>query len=482
MEDEYSMKNRIIIQNGRVVSPHDIITADVLIEGESIVGIVAPGSVEWANAQVFDATDKYVLPGLVDPHTHIQLDTGIYKTADNWEIGTKVAAYGGVTTVVDFATQFPGQTFEEALNYRLEESKPAYIDYSYHMMVTDPPADDDDYTDALAALRDMGVPSIKLYTTYRPNYYMDDAQLLRTFRAMPDDMIALIHCENDAIVTAATEKLIAEGKTGWQYHGQSRPAEAEVEATGRVIKLAHLVGANVYLVHCSYSETISHIIGHHDYRGVGTRSGSVVIETCPQYFTLNDDHYDSDRPENYILQPPLRSQLSMWAMDEHSHWINVIATDHCDYTLDQKQEFDTFVKTPGGLPGLETSLQLTFNNFRVEGETLADDADNRMKYIAAKMSANPSKIFGLYPKKGVLQVGSHADVVIYDPKPEVNIQQTNLHTIGGYSPYEGMTVQGRVETTISKGKVLVHDGAFFGEEGHGHFLKAAPFSRAIRLA
>ncbi len=235
------MTNRLIVRGGQVVTPSEVIAADVLIEGERIAGVVAPGSEVWPGARVIDAGGCYVFPGVVDPHTHIQLDTGIYKTADNWEIGTRTAAFGGVTTVIDFATQFQGMTFPEALEARLKECEPALIDYGLHMMVTDLPRDPDEARRWLEALRDLGVPSIKLYTTYRPNYYADDATLLHTFRAMPKDMIAMVHCENDAIVTDATKRLVEAGKTGWAYHGQARPPEAEWEAIRRVIHLAQMI-------------------------------------------------------------------------------------------------------------------------------------------------------------------------------------------------------------------------------------------------
>ena len=464
------MSDKLMITNGRVVSRSDVITADVLVEGETIVGMTTPGAVAWEDARRIDASGLYVLPGLVDPHTHIQLDTGIFQTADDWEIGTRVAAYGGVTTVVDFATQFPGQTFPQALENRLQESAPAYIDYSFHMMVTDPPADDAAYTAALAELRDLGVPSIKLYTTYQPNYYMDDADLLRTFQALPSDMLALIHCENDAIVTAAIDALTAAGNTSWRFHAQSRPPQAEHEAVQRVLHLATLGQANAYIVHCSHANTITGILNNQHYQNQDAAGIALFFETCPQYFALDTMRYESATPEHFILQPPLRDPESTQAMQMLCLEADVISTDHCDYTLAQKQEFDTFVKTPGGLPGLETSLQLTFT-------TLAYlPLEDRLQVIVDKMASTPAQIFGLYPQKGALLPGSDADIVLYDPQPEVALTQTNLHTIGGYSPYEGMTVQGRVHTTISRGTILVEGGMFTGETGRGQFLAARSFT------
>lgn len=456
--------SRVLIQNGQVISPTDVVQADVLIQDEKIVGIVAPGSISWDDARIIDAAGCYVMPGLVDPHTHIQLDTGIFQTIDDWEIGTRTAAFGGVTTVVDFATQYPGMTFPEALQARLEQCKPAYIDYSHHMMITDPPESQDDYRRALEELRDLGVPSIKLYTTYRPNYYMDDGDLLRTFEAMPDDMLAMVHCENDAIVTAATQNLIKAGNIGWAYHGQSRPWQAEVEAVRRVIQLANLADATVYIVHCTLPQTLRMI---HDLRQQSHHPERIFFETCPQYFTLNDTVYTGNRAEYFILQPPLRGLQDMEAMRHDHRLVDVISTDHCDYSLAQKQEFQEFAKTPGGLPGLETSLQLTFTYTNLP-------LDQRASYIVNKMAAHPAQIFGLYPQKGALLPESDADVIIYDPHVEATINADALHTIGGYTPYEGMSVQGAVRTTISRGTILVDDGQFYGEKGRGRFLQASP--------
>lgn len=471
------MSGRSIIRGGEVVTPAEVVGADVLVEGEKIAGIVAPGADVWPDARVIDAGGCYVFPGVVDPHTHIQLDTGIYQTADNWEIGTRTAAYGGVTTVIDFATQFAGMTFPEALEARLNECKLALIDYGLHMMVTDLPRDPDEARRWLETLRDRGVPSIKLYTTYRPNYYADDARLLHTFHAMPKDMIAMVHCENDAIVTDATRRLVDAGKTGWAYHGQARPAQAEQEAIQRVIHLAHEVAeAPVYIVHCSTTESF----------WKGLRAWAVrqtcFCETCPQYYVLDDSRYAGPGAEHFILQPPLRSEDDRIDLPRASEWesFRTIATDHCDYTLAQKQEHKEFTKTPGGLPGLETAFQLTYTygvhragQRQQEGEQVFPIP---LPKLAALMATNAARIFGLYPQKGAILPGSDADLLIYDPSEQVTIRAEEQHTIGGYCPYDGMTVQGRVRTVLSRGDVLIEDGALHGEPGRGRFLRGKPFA------
>jgi dihydropyrimidinase len=476
------MTNRLNVRGGQVVLPTDVIDADVLIEGERIAALVAPGTRVWSEAKTIDAGGCLVFPGVVDPHTHIQLDTGIYQTADNWEIGTRTAAFGGVTTVIDFATQFAGMSFPEALDARLKECEPALIDYGLRMMVTDLPRDPSTARKWLEELRDLGVPSIKLYTTYRPNYYADDAEILHTFRAMPGGMIAMVHCENDAIVTDATARLVEGGHTGWAYHGQGRPPEAEWEAIKRVIRLANLnydQRVPVYIAHCSTSESIYSAFPEFLYAGQGQ---TVFCETCPQYFALDDSRYSADNAEHFILQPPLRA--AKHKIDLAGIWhgnLDAISTDHCDYTLAQKQEFREFTKTPGGLPGLETSFQLTYTHgvhLARERQRSEEDfvgAPIPLPHLSKLMATNPAKIFGLYPQKGVILPGSDADLLIYDPLEQVTIRAENLHTIGGYTPYEGMTVQGRARTVISRGQVIVNDGELHAEPGRGRFLRGKPF-------
>jgi dihydropyrimidinase len=372
-------------------------------------------------------------------------------------------------------------TFPQALEDRLKECQPAMIDYSLHMMVTDLPRDPDETRRWLIELRDLGVPSIKLYTTYRPNYYADDATMLHTFRAMPKDMIAMVHCENDDIVTDATRRLVEAGKTSRRYHGVARPPEAEVEAIHRVIYLAHEVAkVPVYIVHCSTQDSVWSVYPHKGTLGDGK---TYFCETCPQYFMLDDSRYEQPDAERFILQPPLRPKdhqvdLLRFIADN----LSAVSTDHCDYTLAQKQEHSEFTKTPGGLPGLETSFQLTYTHAvhsAAQREQECEDCPPiqpmPLTELARLMSTEAAKIFGLYPQKGAILPGADADLLIYDPSIEVTIRTEDQHTIGGYTPYEGMNVQGKVRTVLSRGKVLVEDGEFNAEPGQGQFLRGKPF-------
>lgn len=451
---------RTILQGGTLVLPDTSLKADLIIEGQKIAGIVSH-ALSNPDDVVIDVSEMLVLPGIVDAHTHIQLDTGIYQTADNWEIGTKAAAAGGVTTVIDFANQLQGASFDDALAARKAESAPSLIDYTYHFVMLEPNLDPVALREELQALVEAGITSLKLFTTYRPNYYMDDAGLLHLFKAMPDGLIAMVHAENDAIVSAATSRLVAEGNTGWRHHAQSRPREAEIEAVNRVIRLAGFPSTQVpvYIAHCTTSDTVWDAQQHQ------RNFADVYLETCPQYLLLDEARYEGEDAEKFILQPPLRTAEDRAQLREfvQTGMIDVISTDTCDYTLAQKREFPEFMRTPGGLPGIETLLPLMYTLF-------CDELDEPVHQIIRLMSYNPARIFGLYPQKGVLQVGSDADVVIYDPSPERIIRHEELHYLAGYSPYEGMRVKGRVRTTISRGEIIYHDNKFPTQMGRGKFV------------
>ncbi|HEY73375.1 MAG: dihydropyrimidinase [Anaerolineaceae bacterium 4572_32.2] len=457
----------LLIKNGILVTPQGIIEADLLAQGEHIKAI-GRGLPAAHDTHVLDASGCYVLSGVIDSHTHIQLNTGIYRTPDDWFAGTRAAACGGVTTVIDFATQFAGQSLREAVEARLEEAQKAVIDYGFHVMVTDlPPGREGE----LAELIELGTPSVKLYTTYRikekrsgsyrPNYYADDATILRLMETCADlGLLPLVHCENDALVTAQTEALVAAGETGWRYHGRSRPALAEQEAIQRVLFLAEAAGCPVHICHCSTARSVALVA---EARDEGQRA---TCETCPQYLLLDDTLYEGPEPWRYILQPPLRdpwNPASLWMLVENET-VDSIVTDHCDYTEAQKTAQDDFTQTPGGLPGLETLLPLMYTYGVVKGELT-------LPRLAMLLSTNPARLWGLWPRKGALLPGAEADIVVYDPAPESVVNIENPHHLAGYTPYEGMKVQGRVEATISRGQIIYREGQFTGQKGRGRFVE-----------
>jgi dihydropyrimidinase len=446
----------LLIRDGTLVTPEGILKADLLAQGERIKAI-GRGLPVADDTVVVDAGGCYVLPGVIDAHTHIALDTGIYHTPDDWFIGTHAAACGGVTTVVDFATQFPGQTLREAVEARLAEAQEAVIDYALHVMVTDlPPGREGE----LAELIELGAPSVKLYTTYRPNYYADDATVLRLMETCAElGLLPFVHCENDSLVIAQTEMLVAAGETGWRHHGRSRPALAEQEAVQRILFLAEAAGCPVHIAHCSTGRSVALVA---EARECGQ---PVSCETCPQYLLLDNTVYEGPQPWHYILQPPLRDPEEpdrLWVLVEGGA-VDLIATDHCDYTKDQKLAQDDFTQTPGGLPGLETLLPLVYTYGVDEGRLT-------LLQLAGLLSANPARVWGLWPRKGALLPGSDADIVIYDPQPKGTFSADHLHHVAGYTPYEGLRMQGRVKATISRGQIVCREGRFTGRKGGGRFL------------
>ena len=445
----------LLVRGGTLVTPDGLLEADLLAQGERIKAI-GRNLPEMPDTRVVDATGCHVLPGAIDAHTHIALDTGIYRTPDDWAIGSRAAACGGVTTVVDFATQFPGQMLRQALEARLAEAQEAAIDYSFHVMVTDLPPDREG---ELADLVELGAPSIKLYTTYRPNYYADDATILRLMETCARlGILPLVHCENDALVTAQTAALAAAGKTGWRFHGRSRPALAEQEAVQRVLFLAKAAGCPVHICHCSTAASVELV--------AAARAGgqAATCETCPQYLLLDSTVYDGAEPWRYILQPPLRDPgepQKLWALVQAGA-VDTLVTDHCDYTVAQKTAVDDFTRTPGGLPGLETLLPLTYSSGVAAGRL-------SLPRLVDLLAANPARLWGLWPRKGALLVGSDADIVVYDPAPQGVVAADRLHHLAGYTPYEGVPLKGRVRTTIVRGHIVYHEGHFRG--GKGQFVR-----------
>jgi dihydropyrimidinase len=332
-------------------------------------------------------------------------------------------------------------------------------------MVTDlPPGREGEIAD----LASLGVPSVKLYTTYRPNYYADDATILRLMSACADHgVLPLVHCENDDLVTRRIEALVAAGETGWRHHGASRPALAEQEAVQRVLFLAEAAGSPVHICHCSTARSVSLV-------AEAVEAGQMATcETCPQYLLLDKSVYHGSEPWRYILQPPLRGPEEprrLWTLVE-AGLVNLIATDHCDYTRAQKMALNDLTETPGGLPGMETLLPLMFTYGVAAGRLT-------LSHLTELLSANPARLWGLWPKKGTLQPGADADVIVYDPAPTDQISEENLHHLAGYTPYEGMDVRGQVRATIARGQVIYHQGRFIGVEGRGRFVSREPRASA----
>jgi dihydropyrimidinase len=401
---------------------------------------------------------------VVDPHTHLLLDTGTARTADDFESGSLSAAAGGVTTFLDFAPQLAGQRFAQALQSRLAliEGR-SHIDYAIHLNIAHLPAG---WERDLEGLVDAGVTSAKIYTTYRGTiFYADDWTWYRLMeRSGEAGFLVQVHAENDAIVEGMAQQLVDEGKQSLKYHAQARPGVAEAEAVGRGLLFSRATGSPVYFVHLSTPLAV-------DLISEARRGGvQAIAETCPHYLVLDDSRYDQPDAARYVMTPPLRdreSQAQLW--DRLSRGaIQTIGSDHCGFSLSQRAGVDDFREISPGIPGVETSL-LLMHTFGVLPDRISRSDLVRL------VCTNPAKIFGLWPQKGDLQPGSDADIVLFDPRPERVLSAAELHSRAGFSPYEGLTVTGKVHTTICRGRVIYQDGVMVGRPGFGRFVKCRPF-------
>jgi dihydropyrimidinase len=451
----------MLIRGGTVVTADGERNADVLIR-DGKVAEVREGIA--GDADVIDATGLLVLPGVVDPHTHLLLDTGTARTADDFESGSRSAAAGGVTTFLDFAPQQAGQRFAQALQSRLDliEGR-SHIDYAIHLNIAHlPPGWERD----LARLVEAGVTSAKIYTTYRGTiFYADDWTWYRLMeRSGEAGFLVQVHAENDAIVEGRSQQLVDEGKRSLKYHALARPGIAEAEAVGRGLLFSRATGSPVYFVHLSTPLAVDLIS---DARRSGVQA---IAETCPHYLVLDDSRYDRPDAARYVMTPPLRdrdSQAQLWERLSRGA-IQTIGSDHCGFSLSQRAGVDDFRAISPGIPGVETSL-LLMHSFGLQTQRLSRSDMVRL------LSTNPAKIFGLWPQKGDLLPGSDADLVLFDPRPQRVLSAAELHSRAGYSPYEGLTVTGKVHATMCRGRLIYRDGAIVGDRGYGRFLKCRTF-------
>jgi dihydropyrimidinase len=451
----------MLIRGGTVVTADGERKADVLVRAGKVAE-VREGIAD--REDVIDATGMLVLPGVVDPHTHLLLDTGTARTADDFDSGSASAAAGGVTTYLDFAPQLAGQTFAQALRTRLDLiDGRSHVDYGIHLNITHLA---DGWERDLKALVEAGVTSAKVYTTYRDTiFYADDWTWYRLMeRSGEAGLLVQVHAENDAIVTGKTQELLRQGKTGLAYHPASRPAVAEVEAVSRGLILSRETGSPIYFVHLSTPRSVDLITAARD-QGV-----QAIAETCPHYLVLDDSVYAGRDAARFVMTPPLRdrvSQSQLWTRLTQQA-IHSVGSDHCGFSLAQREGLDDFSRVSPGIPGVETSLLLLYT-FGVLEHQMA------LRHLVGLLCANPAKIFGLWPRKGDIRPGSDADLVLFDPRPTRRLALSELHSRAGFSPYEGLTVTGKVHATICRGQVVYRDGAVVGDRGFGRFLKCAPF-------
>ena len=457
---------KTLIRNGRIVTAQDDYQADLLIDGEVISAIGR--SLKTEAGQVVDATGLLVLPGGVDVHTHLDMPFGGTVSSDDFETGTRAAAYGGTTTLIDFAIQSKGQSMRTALDtwVRKAEAK-ATIDYSFHMIVTDLP--DAGIEEMNSLIRD-GVTSFKLFMAYPGVLMVDDGTIFKAMKnASRYGGLVCMHAENGSVIDLIVREALAQGKTAPKYHALTRPTTAEAEATGRAIALAEIADAPVCIVHLSCAEALSKVREARD-RGI-----PAYAETCPQYLFLSIEDYDRPGFEGakYVFTPPLRekwNQEELWRGLAQDH-LQVISTDHCPFCFKEQKELgrDDFTKIPNGGPGVETRLSLVYNGGVRTGKITL----NRFVEL---VSTAPAKMFGLFPRKGAITVGSDADVVLFDPEAEATISASTHHMRIDYSLYEGWRVRGVPRKVFSRGRLIVDGDTFLGRAGAGSFVRRSTYS------
>ena len=454
----------ILIKNGRVITAVDDFRGDVFIEKET-VSLIGK-SLEMEADEVIDASGKYLFPGGLDPHTHLDMPFGGTVSADDFETGTLAAAHGGTTTLIDFAIQTKGHSTLEALDtwHAKAEGKTA-IDYGFHMIVTDL---DDKRIHEMKMLADDGVTSYKLFMAYPGVLYVDDGTIYRAMRAAGENgTVVCMHAENGIVIDEIVKIALAEGKTEPKYHALTRPTRMEAEGVHRAIAIAEVAHVPVYIVHLSSSDALEQVMLARN-RGV-----HAFAETCPQYLFLDHSYYEQEGFEGakYVMTPALREK---WNQDELWKGIKFgnlqsISTDHCPFCFkDQKiLGIDDFSKIPNGGPGVENRMSLVFNGGVNSGRISLN------KFVELTSTA-AAKTFGLFPKKGTIAVDSDADIVIFDPQRKETISVNNActhHMNVDYNAYEGFEVTGFTETVLSRGKVIIKDCEYVGKKGDGQFLK-----------
>ena len=463
----------VLIRGGRIVTAADDYVADVFVEDERIALIGE--SLDIQADKVIDAAGKYVLPGCIDPHTHLDMPFGGTVTIDDVESGQTAAAFGGTTCHVDFVIQGKGQTFAQALDdWRAKAAGKQVIDMGYHMAVTD--LADGGTLEELATLPDQGVTSYKLFMAYKGALMVDDETLYRTMEvAATTGALVMVHAENGDVIDVLVKEALAAGHTEPLYHALTRPPEAEGEATNRAIQLAHLAGAPLYVVHVSCKESVEPIAA------ARTKGWDVWGETCTQYFFV--DYTFLERPDfegaKYVYTPPPRDKANqdvLWNA-VRTDVLSAISTDHCAFLWDGQKTLgrDDFSKIPNGGPGLENRLQM-IHEFGVRAGRISL---NRMVEL---LSTNPAKLFGLYPRKGTIAVGSDADLVVFDPEQRVTISAATHHSKTDYNLFEGTEVTGTPELVLLRGNVLVEGDELVASPGIGQFVARAKFGQELRAA
>ncbi|MET9349263.1 dihydropyrimidinase [Streptomyces termitum] len=452
---------RTLITGGLVITAADEVHADVLIEHGRVVALAAPGTQEWTADRVIDASQKYVIPGGVDAHTHMELPFGGTFASDTFETGTRAAAWGGTTTIVDFAVQAKGEPLRAGLDAWMEKADGnCAVDYAFHMIMSDV---NESTLREMPKLVELGVSSFKLFMAYPGVFYSDDGQILRAMQVAGETGgLIMMHAENGIAIDVLVEQALARGETDPRFHGEVRKALLEAEATHRAIQLARVAGSPLYVVHVSAEEAVAELAAARD-KGL-----PVFGETCPQYLFLSTDNLAEPDFEGskYVCSTPLRPkehQAALWR-GLRTNDLQVVSTDHCPFCFTGQKELGRgdFSKIPNGLPGVENRMDLLH-------QAVVDGHISRCRWIEIAC-ATPARMFGLYPQKGTIAPGADADVVIYDPHATQTLSAETHHMNVDYSAYEGKTITGQVETVLSRGEVVIDQRKYTGHAGHGVFV------------
>jgi len=461
---------RTLITNGTIVTADGSTVADVLIDGETIAQIGRDLAATGVTAdETIDATGRYVIPGGIDAHTHMELPFGGTFAKDTFETGTRAAAFGGTTSIIDFAVQSRGGSLRAGLDTWLAKAEGnAVTDYGMHMIMSDVNEASLAEMDVLVA---EGVPDFKLFTAYPGVFYSDDGSILRAMqRTAENGGMIMMHAENGMAIDVVAAQTFESGMTDPIGHGLARKAVFEGEATNRVIRLAEAAGVPVYIVHLSSREALVEV------RAARDRGTKAFAETCPQYLFLSlDDMGNGFEGAKFVCSPPLRPRDNwddLWTglvKDD----LQLVATDHCPFDFHGQKELGRgdFRKVPNGLPGVEDRVDLLHDGGVVGGRI------SRERWVEI-ISTAPAKMFGMYPQKGAIAIGSDADIVIYDPNRRHTISAATHHMDVDYSCYEGRSIQGGSDIVMSRGAVIVRDGEFTGRKGHGRFVRRAPADHA----
>jgi dihydropyrimidinase len=463
---------RTVITGGTVVTATETMTADILIEGSTVVALAAPGSHGWTEGadRVIDAAGKIVTPGGIDVHTHMELPFGGTLSADTFETGSRAAAWGGTTTMIDFAVQSKGQSAMDGFEaWMAKADGNCAIDYGFHMITGDI---NEQTLKEMDMLMDEGVTSYKLFMAYPGVFYSTDGDILRAMQKAADiGAVICMHAENGIAIDVLVEQALARGETDPIYHGIVRKSVLEGEATNRAIALAEVAGAPLYIVHLTAKEALEAVTQARDL------GKNVFAETCPQYLFLDlDNMRNGFDGAKYVASPPLRErseghQDRLWR-GLATNDLQIVSTDHCPFCMGDHHTFGKqkqlgvgdFTKIPNGMGTVEHRMELIHQGGVTEGRISL----NRFVEITATA---PAKMFGMFPKKGTIAVGSDADIVLWDQAGTRTLSVETHHMDVDYSAYEGIEVVGTVETVVSKGKVIIEDGEYHGTAGDGEYLK-----------